>query len=204
MDGLDPGGRSATGSAAAPPNKLTITLASADECVALGTRIGAILTGGDLVILSGPVGAGKTTLTRGLAAGLAVTGRVSSPTFVIARHHPAPADGPDLIHVDAYRLSGLAELDALDLDADLDRAVMVVEWGREQAEQLASSRLEIELIRTRGDPRSTGGPSPDRDGTPDANVDQRDVVISWHGEAWDRDRVAALRVSALSGRVVPR
>lgn len=185
--------------------QLRLTLGSADECVALGARIGAMLRGGDLVILSGPVGAGKTTLTRGLAIGIGVVGRVASPTFVIARHHPAAGAGPDLIHVDAYRLAGAAELDALDLDADLDRAVMVVEWGRGQVEQLTSSRLEIELFRSSGtETGSAGAESADWDGSFDTNDDQRDVAISWHGDHWSRERVAALRACALAPRADSR
>lgn len=173
-----------TGSQRQPaPDRHTLKLGSAAECIELGERIGALLRGGDLVVLSGPVGAGKTTLTRGLAAGVGVQGRVSSPTFVIARHHPAAGSGPDLIHVDAYRLSGPAELEALDLEADLDRAVMVVEWGREHADQLASSWLQIELARTVG--------YEDADGNPDT----RTAAITWHGAAWDPRRVSALRAA---------
>ena len=93
-----------------------------------GRSLGEELRAGDLVVLTGPLGAGKTTLTRGIAAGLGVRGRVQSPTFVIARTHPSLAGGPALIHVDAYRLGSAAELD--DLDLDLDTAVTIVEWGR--------------------------------------------------------------------------
>ena len=84
---------------------------------------------GDLVILSGDLGAGKTTLTQGIGAGLGVRGEITSPTFVIARVHPSLVGGPPLVHVDAYRLGGIDELDDLDLDTSLDDAVTVVEWG---------------------------------------------------------------------------
>lgn len=116
----------------------------------LGRELGQQLNAGDLVILDGPLGAGKTVLARGIAAGLGVIGRVSSPTFIIAREHkPGGAGMPGMIHVDAYRLGGLDELDALDLDTDLDDAVVVVEWGEGVAERLADRHL---LVRLRRDP----------------------------------------------------
>ncbi len=114
---------------------------------ALGRRLAAELAAGDLVILTGDLGAGKTTLTQGLGEGLGVRGDVTSPTFVIARVHPSLGDGPELVHVDAYRLGGAAELDDLDLDTDLDLAVTVVEWGEGLAESLAADRLEVALHR---------------------------------------------------------
>ena len=117
----------------------------------LGARTGSSLAAGDLVVLTGELGAGKTTFTQGLGEGLGVRGGVTSPTFVIARVHPALGDGPDLVHVDAYRLGGLDELDDLDLDASLDSAVTVVEWGAGLAEGLADSRLEVVIERTVGD-----------------------------------------------------
>ena len=117
----------------------------------LGARVGSGLVAGDLVVLTGELGAGKTTITQGLGEGLGVRGGVTSPTFVIARVHPALGDGPDLVHVDAYRLGGLDELDDLDLDASLDSAVTVVEWGAGLAEGLADSRLEVVIERTVAD-----------------------------------------------------
>jgi len=114
---------------------------------ALGRRLAAELAAGDLVILTGDLGAGKTTLTQGLGERLGVRGDVTSPTFVIARVHPSLGDGPELVHVDAYRLGGAAELDDLDLDTDLDLAVTVVEWGEGLAESLAADRLEVALHR---------------------------------------------------------
>ena len=113
----------------------------------LGRRLAAELVAGDLVILTGDLGAGKTTLTQGLGDGLGVRGDVTSPTFVIARVHPSLGAGPELVHVDAYRLGGAAELDDLDLDTDLDLAVTVVEWGEGLAESLAADRLEVALRR---------------------------------------------------------
>jgi tRNA threonylcarbamoyladenosine biosynthesis protein TsaE len=109
------------------------------------------LHAGDVVLLSGDLGAGKTTLMRGLGEGLGVRGPVTSPTFVIARRHPSLVGGPDLIHADAYRLGSAGEFEDLDL-AD-EQAVVCVEWGRDRAEQLSARRLEID-IETAGDGRT--------------------------------------------------
>jgi tRNA threonylcarbamoyladenosine biosynthesis protein TsaE len=110
---------------------------------ALGGRLAGMLRAGDLVLLTGPLGAGKTTLVQGLGAALGVRGQVTSPTFVIARVHPSLSGRPGLVHVDAYRLGGLAEVD--DLDLDLDGSVTVVEWGEGLAEGLSADRLEITI-----------------------------------------------------------
>ncbi|TFB18379.1 tRNA (adenosine(37)-N6)-threonylcarbamoyltransferase complex ATPase subunit type 1 TsaE [Microbacterium sp. 3H14] len=114
----------------------------------LGFRIGEQLEAGDLLILTGPLGAGKTTFTRGLAEGLGVRGPVQSPTFVIARTHPSLVGHAPLVHVDAYRLGSAAELE--DLDLDLERSVVVIEWGRGMAEDLADAWWDIELERPVG------------------------------------------------------
>jgi tRNA threonylcarbamoyladenosine biosynthesis protein TsaE len=124
---------------------------TADETREVGRRLAGLLRGGDLLVLSGDLGAGKTTFTQGLGAGLGVRGDVTSPTFVISRVHPSLAGGPALVHVDAYRLGGLPELDDLDLDTSLDDAVTVVEWGTGVAESLAEDRLEVDIRRARGD-----------------------------------------------------
>nr|WP_285582605.1 tRNA (adenosine(37)-N6)-threonylcarbamoyltransferase complex ATPase subunit type 1 TsaE [Actinoallomurus iriomotensis] len=118
----------------------------------LGRRLAALLHAGDLVLLSGPLGAGKTTLTQGLGDGLRVRGPITSPTFVIARVHPSLAGGPALVHADAYRLGGLDELD--DLDLDLQDAITVVEWGGGIAEGLSDDRLEIVIERSETDERT--------------------------------------------------
>lgn len=110
---------------------------------ALGQGIARHLRTGDLVVLSGGLGAGKTTLTQGIAAGLGVRGPITSPTFVIARVHPSLGDGPSLVHVDAFRLGSLAEVDDLDLDTSMEDAVTVVEWGGGKSEQLSADRLEV-------------------------------------------------------------
>ncbi len=130
---------------------LTVLAATADQTRALATRLAGLLRAGDLLVLSGDLGAGKTTFTQGLGAALQVRGDVTSPTFVISRVHPSLAGGPALVHVDAYRLHGALELDDLDLDASLDEAVTVVEWGTGVAEDLADDRLEVEILRAHGD-----------------------------------------------------
>lgn len=115
----------------------------------LGAELGAAFEAGDVVILDGPLGAGKTTFTQGIARGMRVKGRVTSPTFVIARQHASTVGGPALVHVDAYRLGDdpLGELDALDLDTDLEDAVVVAEWGEGLMEQLGGSHIMITLDR---------------------------------------------------------
>ncbi len=112
----------------------------------LGRRVAALLRAGDLVVLSGPLGAGKTTFTQGLGDGLKVRGPITSPTFVIARAHPSLAGGPPLVHADAYRLGGLDEVD--DLDFDVEGSVTVVEWGEGLVEGLSENRLEIVIDRS--------------------------------------------------------
>ena len=127
---------------------MKLELPAVDDTRALGARLGARLRAGDLVVLTGPLGAGKTALVQGIGAGMGVQGRIASPTFVIARVHPAAsADGPALVHVDAYRLGSLDEVDDLDLDVSAADSVTVVEWGAGLVEQLAEARLEIVLER---------------------------------------------------------
>src|ERR1700735_3766066 len=109
----------------------------------LGGRLARLRAAGGVVVLSGPLGAGKTTLVQGIGGGLNVRGPVTSPTFVIARVHPSLAGGPDLVHADAYRLGSRAEVDDLDLDADLATSVTVVEWGEGLVEALAGSYLAV-------------------------------------------------------------
>jgi tRNA threonylcarbamoyladenosine biosynthesis protein TsaE len=152
----------------------TFDVPDAEAMRDLGERVGRSLGAGDLVVLTGELGAGKTTFTQGLGAGLHVRGGVTSPTFVIARVHPSLVDGPDLVHVDAYRLGGLAELDDLDLDTSLDTAVTVVEWGAGLAETLADSRLEVVIERAVGQAPGAVG---------DDELDPRRVSLRWvHGQ----------------------
>ena len=137
---------------------MRLVATTAEDTRAIGQRLAGLLRPGDLLVLSGDLGAGKTTFTQGLGAGLGVRGAVTSPTFVISRVHPSLGDGPALAHVDAYRLAapdgsrraGL-ELDDLDLDTSLDDAVTVVEWGGGVAEILAEDRLEVEILRAHGE-----------------------------------------------------
>jgi tRNA threonylcarbamoyladenosine biosynthesis protein TsaE len=133
---------------------LTFVFPTPEETMDFGRVLGRSLRAGDLVLLAGPLGAGKTTLTRGIADGLGVGGRVSSPTFVLARVHPAGPAGVPLVHVDAYRLGGdLSQLDDLDLDTDLERSAIVVEWGEGSAERLSSDYLVVRLDRREDDVR---------------------------------------------------
>ena len=148
-----PGGRPLHDGAAEHVLPLRVRLADADATRALGRRVAAALRAGDLLVLSGPLGAGKTTFTQGLGEALGVRGRVTSPTFVLARVHRGPLP---LVHVDAYRLrdaaasGGRLDLDDLDLDAALEDAVTVVEWGEGLVEGLSPSRLEVRLDRSGG------------------------------------------------------
>ncbi|MET0726186.1 MAG: tRNA (adenosine(37)-N6)-threonylcarbamoyltransferase complex ATPase subunit type 1 TsaE [Leifsonia sp.] len=145
---------------------------------ALGERLAGDLRAGDLLVLSGPLGAGKTTFTRGLGVGLDVRGAVTSPTFVLARTHPRVAGGPPLVHVDAYRLQSAMELD--DLDIDFSGSVVVVEWGAGLLDGVAESWLEIGIERPTG-----GGDDPAADD--DASLDPeepRTVTLRGFGPRW--------------------
>ncbi len=128
------------------PLPRVLALPDADATHELGRRLGEVVRPGDLLVLSGELGAGKTTLTQGLGRALGVTGAVISPTFVLSRVHATPAGRPDLVHVDAYRLGSAAELDDLDLDASAPASVTVVEWGRGLVEQGWDHRLEVDLV----------------------------------------------------------
>ena len=132
----------------------TAELPTAEDTKALGAKLGVQLRAGDVVVLSGPLGAGKTVLAKGIAEAMDVDGPVTSPTFVLARLHRARRSGaPAMVHVDMYRLLDhagadlLGELDSLDLDTDLDDAVVVVEWGEGIVERLSERHLDIRLER---------------------------------------------------------
>ena len=151
------------------PGRLPTTTRIATDAAMrdLGRQLAALLRAGDLVILTGPLGAGKTTLVQGIGAGLGVRGPVTSPTFVIARVHPVVSgSGPALVHADAYRLGSIIEVDDLDLDTDAAAAVTVVEWGAGLAEGLAPDRLEISI-------------------EPDPDSDVRTVQLNGHGARWN-------------------
>jgi tRNA threonylcarbamoyladenosine biosynthesis protein TsaE len=157
-------------------DEVTVELSTVDDTVAFGKRLARILRAGDLVILDGPLGAGKTALARGVGAGLHVRGDVTSPTFVISRvHRPDPERGGrvPLVHVDAYRLAGVSEVDDLDLDESLADSVTVVEWGEGKVEQLSDAHLVVRIERR--------------------DDDARLVRLAGHGSDWDA-RLAALIV----------
>jgi len=150
-------------------------LADDDEAMRhLGEQFAAVLRAGDLVILSGGLGAGKTTLVQGIGRGLRVTGQVASPTFIISRTHRPSGDGPWLVHVDAYRLNSLAELDHLDVDDFMDDAVTVVEWGKGTAEALSQGHALIDIERPRGALINGADPA----------LGQRVVTVTTTGAAW--------------------
>ena len=123
-------------------------VADADEMRALGAELAALVRPGDVVVLSGPLGAGKTTWVQGFAEALGVRGPITSPTFVIARTHPSLVGGPALLHVDAYRVNSVIDFDDLDLVDDRESAVTVVEWGDEVTEALGDDRLDVTIVRT--------------------------------------------------------
>ncbi|WP_129841868.1 tRNA (adenosine(37)-N6)-threonylcarbamoyltransferase complex ATPase subunit type 1 TsaE [Streptomyces sp. RFCAC02] len=149
------------------------TLQGPDAMRDLGRGIAGLLRAGDLVLLTGELGAGKTTLTRGIGEGLGVRGAVTSPTFVIARVHPSLTGGPALVHVDAYRLDGgLEEMEDLDLDVALPESVVVVEWGEGRVEELSDDRLHVVIDRS-----GTGGD------------DVRRVTLTGVGDRWAGTRL---------------
>jgi tRNA threonylcarbamoyladenosine biosynthesis protein TsaE len=174
---------------------VSLTVCTAAEMHMLGRSLASVLRAGDLVILSGGLGAGKTTLTQGIGEGLGVRGPVTSPTFVIARVHPPATAGPggamadlaaprpSLVHADAYRLGSALELDDLDLDTDTASSVTVVEWGEGMAEGLAADRLEIAIA---ADPPAAGAAAGQAGEITDPALDMpRTVRISMVGARWE-------------------
>jgi tRNA threonylcarbamoyladenosine biosynthesis protein TsaE len=149
------------------PTDRELVVPTAEDMRELGAVVGRAGAGGDVIVLAGDLGAGKTTFTQGLAVGLGVVERVTSPTFVIARAHANPTGGPDLVHVDAYRVGSALELDDLDLDADLATSVVVIEWGTGLAEGLSTERLDVRITRS-----------------DDEDDDVRTVWLSAHGARW--------------------
>ncbi|MFD5004258.1 tRNA (adenosine(37)-N6)-threonylcarbamoyltransferase complex ATPase subunit type 1 TsaE [Streptomyces mutabilis] len=162
-----------------PTPAVEITVTSPEQMRELGRRLAKVLRAGDLLMLSGELGAGKTTLTRGLGEGMGVRGAVTSPTFVIARVHPSLGDGPPLVHVDAYRLSGgLDEMEDLDLDVSLPDSVIVVEWGEGKVEELTDDRLQVRIHRAVGD----------------TTDEVRHVALTGIGERWTTADLGVLAV----------
>ena len=159
-----------------------VSTSDADQTRSLGEDLGRILAAGDLVMLSGGLGAGKTTLTQGIGVGMGVRGRVASPTFIVARVHPSLSGGPDLIHADAYRIKDLSDLETLDLDSSLDEAVTVVEWGEGKTEAMSNERLSIEVRRASGGQADTDGDIIDLEHMDDGT---RLIVLRAHGHRWD-------------------
>jgi tRNA threonylcarbamoyladenosine biosynthesis protein TsaE len=161
-------------------------IADPDAMHAFGQELAGLLRAGDLMVLTGPLGAGKTTLTRGLGEGLRVRGAVTSPTFVLARTHPSTVGGPSLVHVDAYRLSSALELD--DLDIDFARSIVVVEWGRGLLEGITDSWLDVEIERPLGASEAAPGDVDAPDAPDDAVAldlpEPRTVTITGHGPRW--------------------
>lgn len=129
-------------------NLVVVQAPDAESMQELGRRLATLLRPGDLVLASGDLGAGKTTLTQGIGEGLGVEGPVVSPTFVISHIHRATGAGPDLVHVDAYRLHSWAEVEDLDLDATMPTSVTLIEWGETIAENLSEDRLELAIVRS--------------------------------------------------------
>lgn len=163
-----------------------IVVPTASRMRDVGRRLARVLRAGDLVVLTGSLGAGKTTLAQGIGDGLGVRGAVTSPTFVIARVHPSLAAGPALVHADAYRLGGRLEVDDLDLDQSLDESVTLVEWGAGLVEDLSADRLEIEIARREGAAAAAGSdPAADHDADgADGADDVRIVRVSAKGDRW--------------------
>lgn len=174
--------------------EILLRLESTEATAALARGLAPLLEAGDLLLLTGELGAGKTTFTRALGAALGVRGNVISPTFVLSRIHPNDPDGPRpggpaLVHVDAYRLGSPEEVDDLDLEHTLDESVTVVEWGRDRVEHLAESRLELDLER------STGDAAPVVEGS-EEDTDPRLARLRGIGRRWDGEPAAALRALA--------
>ncbi|MEV0037864.1 tRNA (adenosine(37)-N6)-threonylcarbamoyltransferase complex ATPase subunit type 1 TsaE [Streptomyces sp. NPDC050804] len=177
----------------------TVAVDSPERMRELGRGLATLLRPGDLVMLTGELGAGKTTLARGLGEGLGVRGAVTSPTFVIARVHPSLVGGPALVHVDAYRLGGgLDEMEDLDLDVSLPDSVVVVEWGDGKVEELSDARLHVVIHRVVGG--AGGGNETTEHGITEHGMsengitengemeydDRRTVTVTGFGSRWSR------------------
>ncbi|NJC23104.1 tRNA threonylcarbamoyladenosine biosynthesis protein TsaE [Arthrobacter pigmenti] len=173
------------------------SVSSVEELQSAAASLGSRLTAGDLLILTGELGAGKTTFAQGLGRGLGVREGIISPTFVLVRNHPSLTGGPALVHVDAYRLESDAEIDDLDLESTVDDSVTVVEWGADRVEHLAESRLVVTLVRPSTVPPSHQ--SGDAVVVPTAQMRENDdddeprhVRIAAYGPRWADAELGAL------------
>ncbi|MBF4993840.1 tRNA (adenosine(37)-N6)-threonylcarbamoyltransferase complex ATPase subunit type 1 TsaE [Arthrobacter gandavensis] len=166
-----------------PAWELEYKTSSAAQTQELARTLGGALRAGDLLLLTGELGAGKTTFTQGLGEGLGVRQGIISPTFVLVRIHPALGAGPDLVHVDAYRLGSAAEIDDIDLENTLDSSVTVVEWGHGLVEHLSESRLEVTLLRATGG-ESAGAGELVTDFSAEDDDEERTIRIAGYGPRW--------------------
>lgn len=169
---------------------LTLTLTDPDHTARLARSLAQHLQAGDLLIMTGELGAGKTTFTRSLGEGLGVREGIISPTFVLSRIHPTEPNGPrpggpDLVHVDAYRLTSPDEIDDLDLEYTLDRSVTVIEWGKDKVEHLSDSYLDIELTRITGDLLDLSDPNAFADLAEEDVPESREIRITPTGPRWE-------------------
>jgi len=183
---------------------LEVDLADLAHTRAAAHALAPLLTAGDLLLLSGELGAGKTTFTRALGEGLGVREGVISPTFVLSRVHPNLLDGtrpggPDLVHVDAYRLSSAEELDDLDLEFSLEKSVTVIEWGRGKAEHLSDSRLELDFTRLTGADASIAYAAENYSPTGEGEFDW-DALDDREEESADASEPRLLRITAYGPR----
>ena len=181
---------------------MRVHLESLEQMRTFAAALAEHLRAGDLLILTGNLGAGKTTFTQSLGKALDVAGRITSPTFVIAREHLSRTGGPALVHVDAYRLADGEELEDLDLDSELDESITVVEWGAGMAEQLSNDHLDItitpvwdEAAESTEDDESVGADDED-----ELEDERRTVDLTGHGADWaERLPQVEAAISALEG-----
>lgn len=175
----------------------SVEVADAQAMVRAGQVVAAHLRAGDVVILDGPLGAGKTTLARGVGQGLGVRGALTSPTFVLARVHPPVAGSTPLVHVDAYRLESLEEMEALDLDVSLAESITLVEWGKGKVESLAQEHLVLSITRRLGQPCLAAGDTV----AAEHGGQTRTLGVQGTANRWPEQAVQAL-LAELAGSVV--
>ena len=181
---------------------MRVHLESLEQMRTFAAALAEHLRAGDLLILTGNLGAGKTTFTQSLGKALDVAGRITSPTFVIAREHLSRTGGPALVHVDAYRLADGEELEDLDLDSELDESITVVEWGAGMAEQLSNDHLDITItpVWDEAAESTEDDESFDADDEDELEDERRTVELTGHGADW-AERLPKVQgaISALEG-----